>query len=405
MLPMLRIALYLVLLVHFRNGRSLAISSGPGGFRRTFLRQLGSVMATTTSLIVSSSNPANAFSSIPPNEPTSKNSPEMATVKVNTKNVAYRALNMDVMGEMVPVAMWFAINDENEERPPISSSKYSHRISVRRIGELLAQWDFIPRFASKDYQLKPTLANVFDGSNVPVPSSGPVVLFAHGYLGSRFDLSHIAEALAQEGFVCLSAEYPESLAASYNAKEGIDRATITNQLLSDLTNSWGVTNPTSFGIVGHSLGTGTAISTGDNSWARVCLAGFPRRPSTGKAITQNALYISSMNDGAVSPGRFGGASAVPSEFYLLEESKIPHPIPSKSMLLVDRVDAPNHISFLTDGVNDAMIDLLSPLLPVAQALKIPVLDFDKYQISRDSEATARFVIPLVKQYLKEQMKI
>lgn len=206
------------------------------------------------------------------------------------------------------------------------------------------------------------------------------------------------------GFICLSAEYPESLAASYAVKEGLDRTTITNQLLSELTNSWGVSKPTSFGIVGHSLGTGTVLSTGDNSWARVCLAGFPRRPSTGRAVTQNALYISSMNDGAVSPGRFGGTAAVPSEFSLLEEFNIPRPIPKQSMLLVDRPDAPNHISFLTNGVNDAMINLLSPLLPVAEALKIPVLDFDKYQVSKDSDDTARFVIPLVKQYLKEQMK-
>ncbi len=34
---------------------------------------------------------------------------------------------------------------------------------------------------------------------------------------------------------------------------------------------------------------------------------------------------------------------------------------------------------------------LSPLLPVA--LNIPVLDFDEYQTSRDSEATAEVVIP------------
>eukprot|EP00546_Thalassionema_frauenfeldii_P014575 CAMPEP_0178929494 /NCGR_PEP_ID=MMETSP0786-20121207/20631_1 /TAXON_ID=186022 /ORGANISM="Thalassionema frauenfeldii, Strain CCMP 1798" /LENGTH=403 /DNA_ID=CAMNT_0020605757 /DNA_START=21 /DNA_END=1232 /DNA_ORIENTATION=+ len=401
----MRRSIYLTLLLQLLNQTSFSIIFGPVTFqRRPVLRQLGSMVASTTSLISSSPHSVDAFSSISQNVPTSKNVPKMSTEQSDAKNVAYRAFAMDVMGEKIPVAMLYQINNNQEVERVLPSAKYLHRISVRRIGELLARWDFVPQFVAKNYQLKPTLNNVFDGTSVPVPSSGPVVLFAHGYLGSRFDLSHIAEALAQDGFICLSAEYPESLAASYAVKEDLDRATITNQLLTELTSSWGVSKPTSFGIVGHSLGTGTVITTGDNSWARVCLAGFPRRPNTGRAVTQNALYISSMNDGAVSPGRFGGASAVPSEFSLLEELNIPQPIPKQSMLLVDRPDAPNHISFLTNGVNDSMINLLSPLLPVAEALKIPVLDFDKYQVSKDSDATARLVIPLVKQYLKEQMK-
>jgi predicted dienelactone hydrolase len=64
---------------------------------------------------------------------------------------------------------------------------------------LLAGWNFIPDFATKDFQLKPTMHTVVDGSKLNLPSSGPVVFLAHGYLGSRFDLSHLAEALAQEG--------------------------------------------------------------------------------------------------------------------------------------------------------------------------------------------------------------
>ena len=52
-----------------------------------------------------------------------------------------------------------------------------------------------------------------------------------------------------------------------------------------------------------------------------------------------------------------------------------------------------------------MIQLLSPLLPVAQSLGIPVLDFDKYQKSRDSRQTAEVVIPLVTSYLKQTMAV
>lgn len=38
----------------------------------------------------------------------------------------------------------------------------------------------------------------------------------------------------------------------------------------------------------------------------------------------------------------------------------------------------NHIDFLSSGTNDAMVDFLSPLLPIARTLKVPLLDFDKY---------------------------
>jgi len=328
--------------------------------------------------------------------------------------VGYSSLSMLVMNTQIPVAAWYPIVKDDEESN-INTKKeehtkqetcYSHRISIKRIGELLAQWNFIPEFASKSYELQSNIPiKIVDNNELP-SANGPVVLFAHGYLGSRFDLAHICEALAQDGFTCLSAEYPESLAASYERKEGLDRTVITNQLVEELT-TWGMTNPTSFGIVGHSLGTGTALSAGDDSWARVCIAGFPRNFNNGLAPTvKSALYISSMNDGAVSPQRFGGVDAIPKEYTLLSEEAIPYNnkiLPSKSMLLIDRPDGPNHISFLTDGVNNAMIDLLSPLLPIAKGLSIPVLDFDKYQLSRDSDATAQIVIPLVRQYLKEQM--
>ena len=53
----------------------------------------------------------------------------------------------------------------------------------------------------------------------------------------------------------------------------------------------------------------------------------------------------------------------------------------------------------------AAINCLSPLLPVAQALNIPVLDFDVYQRSRDSVATVRVVCPLIIYYLQQEMGV
>lgn len=209
---MRRSIFYLILLFKILNQTSFSIIFGPVSFqRRSVLRQLGSMVASTTSLILSSPHSVDAFSSIPPNVPTSKNVPKMSIEQTDAKNVAYRAFAMDVMGEKIPVAMWYQINNNQEEERVLPSAKYLHRISVRRIGELLARWDFVPQFVAKDYQLKPTLNNVFDGASVPVPSSGPVVLFAHGYLGSRFDLSHIAEALAQDGTISNDANRPQIL--------------------------------------------------------------------------------------------------------------------------------------------------------------------------------------------------
>jgi len=113
--------------------------------------------------------------------------------------VAYRSLSIDMPqynGVNVPVAMWFKGNKKS-----LSSNKnvkYFHRISIKKIGYLLARWDFIPDFLSKDFQLNPTY-NVVDGESVDLPTVGPVIILAHGYLGSRFDLSHLAEQLANQG--------------------------------------------------------------------------------------------------------------------------------------------------------------------------------------------------------------
>lgn len=204
--------------------------------------------------------------------------------------------------------------------------------------------------------------------------------------------------LGGSGFVCVAAEFPESLAASYDRVDGLDRKKIMSQLLDDIGKKWQI-NPSSYGIVGHSLGCGTALATGDASWSRVCIAGFLKRRD-GTRVEGNVLSILSTNDGTAKFSGFRGVEDVPTDMAVLDLNNLPSNIPPRSALVMEK---PNHISFLADGVNNAMIDLLSPLLPVAQALSIPVLDFDKYKESRDSDETAEVIIPLVKKYLKQQM--
>lgn len=352
---------------------------------------LASVAASSLAFMFNSQPaPALAFSS-------SRSAPQ-----ASVSDVAYRALTLDFgPGVTVPVAVWHPMDGDGAILT--ETATYNHRISVAKIGDLLAGWDFIPSFASRNFVLKPSLTNAkvlaAPRTNVmPLPSSGPVVILAHGFLGSRFDLSHLAEELASEGFIVVSPEFPESLAASYPRTEGMDRAAITDKLLDTVQRDWSI-QPTSYGIIGHSLGTGTVLNTGDDSWTRVCIAGKPSERASP------ALFIGSTNDGAVSLSRIG---ALPKEYIKIDENSLrtaDSPLPSKAALIFDRPDAPNHISFLAEGPNDAMVQFLSPLLPVAQAMDIPVLDFDKYARVRDSRQTAEVVVPLVSTYLRQNMKM
>ena len=56
---------------------------------------------------------------------------------------------------------------------------------------------------------------------------------------------------------------------------------------------------------------------------------------------------------------------------------------------------PNHISFLSEATNVEMVNFLSPFLPLARLLGIPLLDFDAYQLSGDSAQTAKAVTPAI----------
>ena len=360
-----------------------------------------------------------------PSSPSSSSPSSSLTGNVNFQDLT---LKLDAFDTTVPVACWWPATEDDATNDRRQVASYAHRISVQRIGQLLAQWNFIPSFASRSFQLQPTLSQkvwkgnlvVGDSKNTASSFTGPVVILAHGYLGSRFDLSHLAETLSANGFLCLAPEYPESLAASYDRIPGLDRGYINQQLLGHtLSQQWKI-QATSFGIVGHSLGTGTALSTGDESWARVLLAGLPRQRN-GAAIPGNLLLIASMNDGAMSLARFGGKSIIPNDYALLKEEDVALTtttdsstfslassssstlLPRRAAWILESADAPNHISFLSAGVNDAMIDLLSPLLPVAQLANIPVLDFDRYQVSRDAGPTAARLHPVILRYLQQEM--
>ena len=59
---------------------------------------------------------------------------------------------------------------------------------------------------------------------------------------------------------------------------------------------------------------------------------------------------------------------------------------------------PCHISFLWREVDEAMASLLSPLLPLANALGLFLLDFDVYLETRDADTTAEVLVPALRRF-------
>ena len=346
----------------------------------------------------------------------------------NINYVAYKSIPVPIaeFGIDIPVAVWYPVspsdvdkgvmeNFDGTRRNDYKPAIYNHRISLSKIGMLLAGWN-LPSFLRKEYRLKPTLNKevgtiVVDGDGIEIPTEDTrMILLAHGYLGSRFDLSHLAETLALDGFTCISAEYPESLSASYNpiSSEYFNRSFITDRILDYFLKELNI-SPKSSGIIGHSLGCGTVVQTGDSSWTRVCIAGGFRGDPRIVGEKSPVLIISSINDGAVTYARV--KDTIPKDFISLNENSIvveddesiTQDIPRRSSFLFEGSESPNHISFLSGNVNDCMIDFLSPVLPLALMLGIPVLDFDRYKVSQDSDRTAKITLPVIKRFLKQSM--
>ena len=375
---------------------ALCLAVGGGAFSLSVDRQgfVSSLVSSSGSLLLSSRRKDAVMSG--------SASADEDTVG-NTEVVVYHPLSISVDGVTVQVACWHPGDKVGQVSGRTSPALYDYNIALSKIGKSLAGWN-LPKFIDRSFELEPTRRGVIANKDQQLPSRCPVVLLAHGFLGSRFDLSNIGEELAAEGFLVLSPEFPESLSASYDPNASIsgvpiDRSAINDQLLESVC---GPLSPTSLGIVGHSLGCGTVDRTGDESWTRVSIAG-----GSPSVRGPKSCFIGSVNDGAVSVAR-AIEPLNQYSFAQLDEATVRSKSwqklsPRTSFIFRDLNNGPNHISFLAEPCNDAMISFLSPLLPVAQLLGIPVLDFDRYQVSRDSAATGEVVIPLVVDYLKQNM--
>lgn len=327
--------------------------------------------------------------------------------------VGYRSIQLRVGQKQVPTSVWYpaqvgkaTANIAAEKKP------YQHFISVGKIVEVL-QGALLPRSVGWEFDLQAGMPIFADASPlVPETSAASetptrlqqlrssagllpkncAVIFAHGYLGSRFDMLHLCERLASQGFVVAAPDFSEGLSGAVSE---LPRRDIVAELLAKLRRAWGAQQ---FGIVGHSAGGGTAtVSPGPFACGRVAVAGL----APGYDDPDPLLVLASEGDGVVRLERV--LQAIPSGTPCVEDPGN-YDLSKKSGAVLlrrglkDGHQAPCHISFLSAETNKAMISLLSPLLPVARVLEVPVLDFDTYLELQDSEEVAAATLPLIEDF-------
>ena len=114
-------------------------------------------------------------------------------------SAAYRSASVEVAGADIPVALWL---------PPAAAAldfgapaaEYAYRIDLGRIASKLGL-GFLGWLPARDCPLP-----IGQLAETHAPRKNCAILFAHGYLGSRFDLQHVCEALAADGFVVAAPE-------------------------------------------------------------------------------------------------------------------------------------------------------------------------------------------------------
>ena len=154
---------------------------------------------------------------------------------------------------------------------------------------------------------------------------------------------HLCESLAQKGFVVAAPDFAEALSGAVATDVG--RQEVMDALVQRLREEFQVER---LGLVGHSAGAALAgryQPHGATVFGRVALAGL----APGSQDLLEAMGMAPQGPDALD------ASAPRAALLFAQPLKGSRP--------------PCHISFLAEQTNEAMISLLSPLLPVAQILK------------------------------------
>ena len=410
----------------------------------------------------------------------------LATNGASPSAVAFEDARVTVAGtgQVVPVAVWYPVvaaadplvEKNPSPRPtPAAAATYPHAISVAKIARVLLNTpESTPRWLDRSTPLlaAPGVRVAARGETGREKSFDKVAVLCHGYLGSRFDLVDLAEALANEGFLVLAPEFAESLASpettpayarpgapppknpSATRDEVVDAAlrafapgffSPAPESGASSTSETGSPRVPRVVIAGQSAGASTATSALGPFAARVAIAGFrpPEALDAREALLRDPLLVvASAGDGVISlypreSGAFGAYEGIAASVEGMP-SRVPKYDIGAFAARVGEIRAardadeksafsetlrgngalnafvtyeppggdggattglPCHISFLSSRTNDAMVEVLSPLLPVARAVGVPVLDFDKYQIARDSDAVNAQLVPLIAEWL------
>lgn len=334
--------------------------------------------------------------------------------------VSFATTSVTVQGQTVPVAVWCPQSLLPDAWQ--TAAAYEYDIDIGRIASKL-EVDWLSWLPARRVEL--------DRAAVPPDPSfeaadlrpgSDALIFAHGFLGSPFDMAHACEALASDGFLVAAPECPESLSASYEARDGLTREAIvaaTQRAVDECMVTAGSDGaPRQWGIFGHSAGSATAIlQPGPFALGRACIA-----TSLGRCLesaTPDPLFVvASEGDGCNEKMRERGATSPSQALRLARVNRSPPftefegargayaqaragPPPRRGVLLFRRgrdAPLPNHISFLWSGTNEALFELLAPLLPLARALNLFVLDFDAEKEARLAEPTAAELVPAVRRF-------
>jgi len=323
--------------------------------------------------------------------------------------LGYQDVTVTNSGVSIPVSVWYPVEEEDSKASGMAA-KYPHKISVGKIATLLTRGKLnVPSFIGPSTTLSGTSPLVPGAAPPAEKGSLPGIIFAHGYLGSRYDMMHICEELASMGFVVAAPEMPESLSASYEPNERVQRSGIVDETIGMMQRNFAVGD--NLGIFGHSAGGGTSTNVARPfKLGRCAIAGF-----RGYGGDDPLLVVASVGDGIIPLDGIKSAlppgcrSYVGGEGEAKEASLAGEYGPGKSVaVLFDKPLgqeplAPSHISFLNEQSNDAMVQFLSSLIPVARFLEVPLLDFDKYADARDSKATAQVMTPLVAGFFQKNL--